>query len=54
MLGDFTHAPVGMVNLAVWVVETLHTATKPFNSERILTPRFTFGHRKEARPAGDG
>ncbi len=54
IFGDLTYALVGVVYLTLWVVGTLYLASRLFNSERILTSRFTFGRKKPKRPASDG
>lgn len=46
VFGDLTYGLIGMVYISLWVVGTLYLASKLFNSERILTSRFTFGRRK--------
>lgn len=46
MFGDVTYALFGMAYLGAWVVGTLYLASRLFNSERILTSRFSFGRRK--------
>ncbi len=52
--GGFGYALVGMAYLAAWVVFILYIASRLFNSERILTSRFTFGGRKSKHPVNDG
>ncbi len=54
LFGDLTYALIGIVYLSVWVVGTLYLASRLFNSERILTSRFTFGRRKHRQPAAEG
>lgn len=51
--GDLTYALIGIVYLILWVVGILSLASKLFNSERILTSKFTFGRRKSKAPAAD-
>ncbi len=53
IFGDLTYALLGIVYLTLWVVGTLYLASRLFNSERILTSRFTFGRRKPKQPSGD-
>ncbi len=48
--GDFTLGLAGVAYLAVWIVGALYAASRLFNSERILTARFTF-RRKKAKQA---
>lgn len=53
MFGDLTYAIFGVAYLTTWVVGTLYLASRLFNSERILTSRFSFG-RKKRRPSPEG
>ena len=46
IFGDLTYAIIGAVYLTAWVVGALYLASRLFNSERILTARFTFGRKK--------
>ena len=54
VFGDLTYALVGAVYLTAWVVGTLYVASRLFNSERILTARFTLGRGKAKRQTSDG
>ncbi len=54
IFGDLTYALIGVAYLVAWVVGTLYLASRLFNSERILTSRFTFGRKKPKQPVGDG
>ncbi len=54
IFGDLTYALLGAAYLAAWVVGTLYLASRLFNSERILTSRFTFGRKKPKQPANEG
>ncbi len=54
VFGDITYALVGIVYLVFWIVGTLYLASRLFNSERVLTSRFTFGRRKAKEPPSDG
>ncbi len=51
VFGDFGYAIIGAAYLSVWIVGALYLASRLFNSERVLTARFTFGRRKSKPPA---
>lgn len=51
MFGDITYALAGVVYLTAWIVGTLYLASRLFNSERILTARFSFGRKKPRAPS---
>lgn len=46
IFGDLTYALVGIVYLTLWIVGTLYLASRLFNSERILTSRFSLRRMK--------
>ena len=50
MFGEMTYAIIGAVYLVVWIVGILYLASRLFNSERVLTARFTLGRKKKAPP----
>ncbi len=54
IFGDLTYALVGVVYLTLWVLGTLYLASRLFNSERILTSRFSLVRRKTKQPISDG
>lgn len=54
ILGDPTYALIGIAYLIAWVVGTLYLASRLFNSERILTARFTIGRKKAKRQPNEG
>ena len=53
IFGGLTYALVGIVYLSAWIVGALYLASRLFNSERILTARFSLGFRKSKKPAQD-
>lgn len=44
--GDLTVGLIGVGYLTLWIVVALYAASRLFNSERILTARFTFRRKK--------
>ncbi|HYC26399.1 MAG TPA: ABC transporter permease [Nitrososphaerales archaeon] len=49
LFGGLDYAALGIAYLAAWIVGTLYLASRLFNSERVLTARFTFGRKKPTR-----
>lgn len=53
VFGTLTYALIGFVYLTGWIIGALYLASRLFNSERVLTARFSFGVRKQKKPTAD-